>query len=63
MMNDQYPDRESNSDLIFRRDLFYPLNYQGNHKEQKQLLLRLQRYDIFMKRQKLLEIIFPFIAI
>ena len=24
-----YPDRESNSDLIFRRDLFYPLNYQG----------------------------------
>ena len=25
-----YPDRESNSDLLFRRELFYPLNYQGN---------------------------------
>lgn len=27
-----YPDRESNSDLLFRRELFYPLNYQGNLK-------------------------------
>ena len=24
-----YLHRESNSDLIFRRDLFYPLNYRG----------------------------------
>lgn len=24
-----YPDRESNSELIFRRDLLYPFNYQG----------------------------------
>ena len=23
-----YPDRESNPDLLFRRELFYPLNYQ-----------------------------------
>ena len=28
--NPAYPDRESNSDLLFRRELFYPLNYQGN---------------------------------
>ena len=26
-----YPDRESNSDLLFRRELFYPLNYQDAH--------------------------------
>ena len=26
-----YPDRESNSNLLFRRELFYPLNYQGNN--------------------------------
>ena len=25
-----YSDRESNSDLLFRRELFYPLNYQSN---------------------------------
>ena len=24
-----YPDRESNPDLLFRRELFYPLNYQS----------------------------------
>lgn len=24
-----YSDRESNSDLLFRRELFYPLNYQS----------------------------------
>ena len=56
--NSRYPDRESNSDLIFRRDLFYPLNYQGNNKTI--IVLRLQRYDIFVKRQKLLGIIFQF---
>ena len=27
--NKVYSDRESNPDLIFRRDLFYPLNYQS----------------------------------
>ena len=27
-----YPDRESNSDLLFRRELFYPLNYQSPKK-------------------------------
>ena len=26
-----YLGRESNPNLIFRRDLFYPLNYQGFH--------------------------------
>ena len=26
----QYPDRESNSELSFRRALLYPFNYQGN---------------------------------
>ena len=25
----QYPDRESNSELSFRRALLYPFNYQG----------------------------------
>ena len=25
-----YSDRESNPDLLFRRELFYPLNYQSN---------------------------------
>ena len=25
-----YPDRESNSELSFRRALLYPFNYQGN---------------------------------
>ena len=25
----QYSDRESNPDLLFRRELFYPLNYQS----------------------------------
>ena len=29
-----YSDRESNPDLIFRRDLFYPLNYQSKHNQQ-----------------------------
>ena len=32
-----YPDRESNSELSFRRALLYPFNYQGAQK-------RLQRY-------------------
>ena len=26
----QYPDRESNSELSFRRALLYPFNYQGS---------------------------------
>ena len=28
----RYPDRESNSELSFRRALLYPFNYQGNDK-------------------------------
>ncbi len=29
-----YPRRESNSDLRFRKPLFYPLNYKGNFNEE-----------------------------
>lgn len=28
-MHGWYSDRESNPDLLFRRELFYPLNYQS----------------------------------
>lgn len=41
-----YPDRESNSDLLFRRELFYPLNYQGNP------FFSLQRYSKLAEKQK-----------
>lgn len=42
----EYPDRESNSDLLFRRELFYPLNYQGN------LFFSLQRYSKYAEITK-----------
>lgn len=29
-----YPRRESNSNLRFRKPLFYPLNYKGNFNEE-----------------------------
>ena len=44
--NGKYPDRESNSDLLFRRELFYPLNYQGN------TFFSLQRYSKSAEKQK-----------
>ena len=42
-----YPDRESNSDLLFRRELFYPLNYQGDI-----MPFRMQRYGKKMSNRK-----------
>lgn len=42
-----YPDRESNSDLLFRRELFYPLNYQGD-----MMPFRMQRYGKKMSNRK-----------
>lgn len=50
----EYPDRESNSDLLFRRELFYPLNYQGN------LFFSLQRYSKYAEITKKREFIFVF---
>ena len=38
MLTEKYPRRESNSDLIFRRDLFYPLNYEGSFETAKLIL-------------------------
>ena len=32
LLQQAYSDRESNSDLLFRRELFYPLNYQSPKK-------------------------------
>lgn len=32
------PDRELNTDLILRRDLFYPLNYRGTKNNIRKLL-------------------------
>ena len=52
--NGKYPDRESNSDLLFRRELFYPLNYQGN------TFFSLQRYSKSAEKQKKREFIFEF---
>ncbi len=37
-----YSDRESNSDLLFRRELFYPLNYQSKP-------FKVQSYNIYFK--------------
>ncbi len=32
--DEEYPDRESNSELSFRRALLYPFNYQGNSRSE-----------------------------
>ena len=42
----QYPDRESNSELSFRRALLYPFNYQGKTAwKAEECKYRLQRYE------------------
>ncbi len=48
-----YPDRESNSNLLFRRELFYPLNYQGNN------VSGLQSYIKKLSKRNKTVVIFP----
>ena len=49
-----YPDRESNPDLLFRRELFYPLNYQ----DQCSVAFRVQNYYKCVKKQNYFPLIF-----